>query len=132
MESKGKKPKAMIVWNKVNPAQNLDKYFKAHEIIFYYGKFGGQKTLRSDVWEVKRERNTVHPTMKPIGLIEIALEDQPDCRSVQDSFLGSGSTLIACEKTNRRCFGMELDVGYVNVILKRFSDYAEGSHVVKA
>ena len=95
MQEKNKKPKAMIIWNKVNPAQNLDKYFKAHEIIFYFGKFGGQKTLRSDVWELKRQRNTVHPTMKPIELIEMALNDNPEKKLIVDSFLGSGSTLIA-------------------------------------
>ena len=41
----GMPPKAMIIWNKVNPAQNLDKYFKQYEIIFYYGKFGGEKNF---------------------------------------------------------------------------------------
>lgn len=43
MTNLGMPPKAMIIWNKVNPAQHLDKYFKQHEIIFYYGKFGGEK-----------------------------------------------------------------------------------------
>ena len=71
MEKIGRKPKAMIVWNKVNPAQHLDKYFKQHEIIFYYGDYGGHKTLRGDIWTIKRQKNTVHPTMKPVELIEI-------------------------------------------------------------
>lgn len=56
MEELGMKPKAMIIRNKVNPAQNLDKYFKQHEIIFYYWKFWGEKTLRWDIWEVKRQK----------------------------------------------------------------------------
>ncbi len=123
MENKGRKPKAMIVWNKVNPAQNLDKYYKAHEIIWYTGEFGGQKTLRSDVWELKRQKNTLHPTMKPIEIMEMALEDQPNCKLVNDSFLGSGSTLIACEKTNRKCYGMELDEHYCDVIIERWQKY---------
>jgi len=123
MEGIGRKPKAMIVWDKVNPAQHLDKYFKQHETIFYYGDFGGHKTLRGDVWSLKRQRNTVHPTMKPVELIEFALQDQPDKKIVLDVFGGSGSTLIACEKTGRECRMMELDSKYVDVIVKRWQDF---------
>ena len=120
MKNIGVSPKAMIVWNKVNPAQHLDKYFKQHEIIFYYGKFGGQKTLRGDVWELKRQKNTVHPTMKPIELISFAIKDNPNKNIIYDGFLGSGSTLIACEQLDRKCFGLELDEKYIDVILKRW------------
>ena len=116
-------PKAMIVWNKVNPAQHLDKYFKQHEIIFYYGDFGGQKTLRGDVWEMKRQRNTVHPTMKPVELIDMAMVYQPDKAVVYDAFGGSGSTLISCEKNYRDCRMMELDPKYCDVIIKRWQDF---------
>ena len=119
-----KKPvKSFIVWNKVNPAQHLDKYFKQHEIILYHGKFGGQKTLRGDIWEVKRERNTVHPTMKPISLIEIALKDNKEKKIIYDGFLGSGSTLIAAEKLKRKCYGMELDEKYCDVIIERWEQF---------
>ncbi|MCA9348370.1 site-specific DNA-methyltransferase [Candidatus Saccharibacteria bacterium] len=127
MEDIGKPVKSFIVWNKVNPAQNLDKYFKAHEIILYSGKFGGQKTLRSDVWEVKREKNTDHPTMKPIELLSYALKDTPEARTIYDPFLGSGSTLIACEQTDRTCFGMELDEKYVDVVRRRYHKFVTGS-----
>lgn len=116
-------PKAMIVWNKVNPAQHLDKYFKQHEIIFYYGDFGGHKTLRGDVWELKRQRNTVHPTMKPIELIDMAMVDQPNKKIVYDAFGGSGSTLISCEKNHRDCLMMELDPKYCDVIIKRWQEF---------
>ena len=111
--------KSFIVWNKVNPAQHLDKYFKQHEILLYHGKFGGQKTLRGDIWEVKREQNTVHPTMKPISLISIALSDNADKKNIYDAFLGSGSTMVACEQLNRICYGMELDPKYCQVIIDR-------------
>jgi DNA modification methylase len=123
-------PKAMIVWNKVNPAQHLDKYFKQHEIIFYYGDFGGKKTLRGDVWEMKRQRNTVHPTMKPIELIDMAMVDQPEKLTVYDAFGGSGSTLISCEKNHRDCRMMELDPKYCDVIIKRWQDFTgqEATH----
>jgi DNA modification methylase len=118
-----RKPKAMIVWNKVNPAQHLDKYFKQHEIIFYYGDYGGHKTLRGDVWTLKRQKNTVHPTMKPVELIEMAMTDNPSKHIVYDGFGGSGSTLIACEKTGRSCRMMELDPKYCDVIVKRWEEF---------
>jgi DNA modification methylase len=118
-----RKPKAMIIWDKVNPAQHLDKYFKQHEIIYYYGDFGGHKTLRGDVWNLKRKKNTLHPTMKPVELITMALTDQKDKKTVYDGFLGSGSTLIACEKLDRICYGMELDPKYCDVIIKRWENF---------
>lgn len=115
-----KKPvKSFIVWDKINPAQNLDKYFKQHEIILYHGKFGGQKTLRGDVWQTKRERNTVHPTMKPISLIEMALNDNNNKKNIYDAFLGSGSTMVASHQLKRKCYGMELDPKYCQVIIDR-------------
>jgi DNA modification methylase len=123
MERLARKPKAMIVWNKVNPAQHLDKYFKQHEIIFYYGDFGGHKTLRGDVWEMKRQRNTVHPTMKPVELIDMAMVDQPEKKIVYDSFGGSGSTLISCEKNHKDCRMIELDEKYVDVIINRWEQF---------
>ena len=125
MTNLGMPPKAMIIWNKVNPAQHLDKYFKQHEIIFYYGKFGGEKTVRGDIWECKRQQNTIHPTMKPVELIEMALIDNPDKKIIYDGFGGSGSTLIACEKTNRKCRIMELDERYCDVIRKRYTKWAK-------
>jgi site-specific DNA-methyltransferase (adenine-specific) len=120
MENTGMSPKAMIVWDKINPAQHLDKYFKQHEIIWYYGEFGGEKTIRGDVWQVKRQQNTLHPTMKPVELIEMALTDNPKKRIIYDAFGGSGSTLIACEQLNRTCYMMELDPKYCDVIIKRW------------
>ena len=114
-----KQVKSFIVWNKVNPAQHLDKYFKQHEIILYYGKFGGEKTLRGDIWEVKREQNTLHPTMKPIELIAIALSDNPNKRIIYDPFIGSGSTMVACHQLDRICFGMEISHQYCQVVVDR-------------
>jgi DNA modification methylase len=119
MDDLQKPVKSFIVWDKVNPAQHLDKYFKQHEIILYHGKFGGQKTIRGDVWQTKRERNTVHPTMKPISLIEMAIKDNPDKKQIYDAFLGSGSTMVASHQLNRKCYGMELDPKYCQVIIDR-------------
>ena len=123
MEKIARKPKAMIVWDKINPAQHLDKYYKQHEFIFYYGDFGGHKTLRGDVWHLKRERNTVHPTMKPVELIEMAMLDQDGKENIYDGFGGSGSTLIACEKHHRNCYMMELEPIFCDVIVNRWQDF---------
>jgi DNA modification methylase len=67
----------------------------------------------------------VHPTQKPIALAEWCFNEyNKDGKSVLDLFLGSGSTLIACEKTNRKCYGMELDSKYCDTIIKRFEQYS--------
>ena len=69
-------------------------------------------------------RSKVHPTMKPVEMIENQIKIRSNKNgNVLDFFGGSGSTLIACEKTNRRCFTMELDPKYVDVILKRWEDF---------
>jgi DNA modification methylase len=131
MADLAKPAKAMIVWDKVNPAQNLDLYYKQHEIIFYHGPFGGQSTVRGDVWQLKRQRNTLHPTMKPIELIEMALQDHPKRKLVFDGFGGSGSTLIACEKTGRHARLMELDPAYCDVIVKRWEDFTGNKAMIE-
>ena len=71
----------------------------------------------------KNERR-VHPTQKPVALAEWAFgEFGAEVKSVLDLFLGSGSTLIACEKTGRICYGMELAPEYVDVIVKRWQEF---------
>jgi DNA modification methylase len=62
--------------------------------------------------------------MKPVDLIINAIKNSSlEGNSVADTFLGSGSTLIACEKTNRKCYGMELDPLHIDVILQRWADF---------
>ena len=66
----------------------------------------------------------VHPTQKPIRLFSQLIKDfSQEDNLVLDTFLGSGSTLIACESTNRVCYGMELDPFYVDVIIQRWENY---------
>ena len=67
-------------------------------------------------------KKRVHPTQKPVGLFTEIFKDF-DFKNCFDGFLGSGSTLIACEKTNRKCYGMEIDPHYCDVIVKRWEDY---------
>jgi len=114
--------KSCIVWDKENPAQNLDKYYKQHEFVLYTGKLGGEKTLRGDVWRIPRGKSDMHPTMKPIELVAMAISDNPSAAAVLDPFLGSGTTMIACENLGRKCRGCEIDPSYVAVILQRYKD----------
>ena len=69
-------------------------------------------------------RNRVHPTQKPITLfVDILDQWAKDGKNIIDLYGGSGSTLIACEKTNRKCFMMELDPHYVDVIIARWEKF---------
>jgi len=72
--------------------------------------------------KASEKTNRVHPTQKPVELIEWCF-DRWDAGNVVDLFGGSGSTLIACEKTNRKCFMMELDPQYCQVIIDRWEKY---------
>jgi site-specific DNA-methyltransferase (adenine-specific) len=74
----------------------------------------------------------VHPTQKPIMTLEKMINDFSDSNSIiLDAFLGSGSTLIASEKTGRICYGMELDPKYVDVIVQRYVDYTGNATIKK-
>ena len=75
------------------------------------------------IWKLKRDHKTdMHPTQKPVELAETAIMNH-SVGLVLDVFGGSGSTLIACEKTNRTCYMMELDPTYCDVIINRWQDY---------
>jgi DNA modification methylase len=79
----------------------------------------------TDVWQfdrVKGGERHGHATPKPVQMIERIIKSSSQ-KKVIDPFLGSGSTLIACEKTNRKCYGMEIDAHYCDVIVKRWEDY---------
>lgn len=88
--------------------------------------------IGTNIWrEKKPDHNKEHPTMKPVNLLLRGIVNSSLPKNiVLDPFLGSGSTLIACEKSNRICYGMELDPKYVDVIIKRWEDYT-GKKAVK-
>jgi len=78
------------------------------------------------VWSINKDNGAsyVHPTQKPVELMEKGIFNCSFVKSiVMDLFLGSGSTLIACENLNRKCYGMELDEKYAQVIIQRWCDY---------
>lgn len=72
----------------------------------------------------EKSESKVHPTQKPIALAEWCFEQYSNGgKTILDLFLGSGSTLIACEKTGRKCYGMEIDPHYCDVVIKRWEDF---------
>jgi DNA modification methylase len=91
--------------------------------------FGGSARLFHHKWNgmikaSEKKEKRLHPTQKPISLHEWVFDICDLSKNIFDGFLGSGSTLIACEKTNRKCYGMELDEKYCDVILERFLNYS--------
>ena len=83
---------------------------------------------KTTIWTMKREPvlEDKHPTQKPIELIQYAIHNSSKLEDIlADLFLGSGATLIACQKTGRICYGMELDPKYVDVIVQRYVDYVD-------
>jgi DNA modification methylase len=118
------------IWAKQQFVMTRKDYHYQHEPVLYGWKEGKAHPWHTDrkqasVWNFNRPfRNEIHPTMKPIDLLEYPLRNSTlPGQIVVDLFGGSGSTLIACEKTTRRCFMMELSPAYCDVILRRWSEY---------
>jgi DNA modification methylase len=79
----------------------------------------------------KPNRNGEHPTMKPVNLFSYQLQNNTkEEDTVLDVFGGSGTTLIACEQTNRKCYMMELDEKYATVIIKRYIELVKNESEV--
>jgi hypothetical protein len=141
----------ICVWAKHNGGMG-SLYRSQHEFIFVFkngeaphcnnvqlGKFGRN---RSNVWQYRgindfgrgtEEGNllALHPTVKPVALVADAILDwSRRGDTVLDAFLGSGSTLIACERTGRRCCGIEIDPLYVDTAIRRWQKHtgAEAVH----
>ena len=124
----GLKCRSLVIWNKGNHTLSNSDYMSKYEPIFYgwvdeHNFYGGNNGM--DIWDIKRtSKNELHPTMKPIELCEKGLKDGSiKSQLVLDLFLGSGSTLIAAEKLNRKCYGMELDEKYCDVIINRWEQF---------
>jgi site-specific DNA-methyltransferase (adenine-specific) len=118
------KPKSVVVWIKSNSSMGdlKHEHSRCSELVlFYNGNDHRWKDGRPrDFINEKRTTNPLHPTQKPVELIA---EIVGWCvGSILDLFLGSGSTLIACEQLNRKCYGMEIDPLYCDVIVKRWEN----------
>jgi site-specific DNA-methyltransferase (adenine-specific) len=118
--------KSYIVWNKNNSTFGRSDYHWKHEPCIYGWLDGASHKWHGDrkqttVWDIDRpSRSDEHPTMKPIALCSNALENSSKVNDIiLDTFLGSGSTMVAAHQLKRKCYGMELDPKYCQVIIDR-------------
>ena len=130
---------SIIVWNKINTGYaDMNSNYKNKYEPCVYCKRKGHKlnfvgpTTENTVWDIEKDRdNKFHPTQKPIKVPARAISNSSNIDGkVLDLFGGSGSTLIACEQLNRKCYMMELDPKYVDVIIKRWEEFT-GKKAVK-
>lgn len=128
LEDSGFAIKQNLVWNKNNHVLGRSDYNYKHEPIIYgwkkdgTHKFYGNGNFHTSVWDIAKPlKSDLHPTMKPVELVTNALLDGSKSGDiVLDVFGGSGTTLIACEQLGRKCYMMELDPHYCDVIIARW------------
>jgi len=118
-----------LIWNKNNHVLGRCDYNYKHEPILFGWKntheFFGNGDMKTSVWDIpKPQKNDLHPTMKPVALVENCLKNSTRRNDVvADFFLGSGTTIIAAEKNGRKCYGMEIDPAYCDVIIRRWQAF---------
>jgi DNA modification methylase len=129
IENVGGEVVALLIWKKKGGYGALGASYKANHEPCVIWKPKGSKlnfiggTTENRVWEEDKEvKNKFHPTQKPVAIPERAIKNHK-ADKVLDLFGGSGSTLIACEKTGRSCRMMELDPKYCDVIVKRWEEF---------
>lgn len=116
-----------LVWNKINHGCNFAEGELAWTNIKTRLKI--YDFLWRGMLRCEREKR-LHPTQKPVSLLSAILKDFSNANDiVLDGFLGSGSTLIACEKTNRICYGIEIDEYYCKIIIERFKQFTGKSAI---
>ena len=129
--------KQCLIWNKNAMVMGRQDYQWKHEPCLYGWKAGASHKWYSDRKQTtvidfnKPLRNGEHPTMKPVGLFAYLIQNSTkEGDSVLDTFGGSGTTLIACEQLKRKCYMMELDPHYCDVIIARWEKLT-GKEAVK-
>ena len=120
-----------IVWKKPSIGMGKGGYRFQHELCVFAGEVESRSV--SDVWDFGRDSSGLHPTIKPVDLVSHALENSSKSGdTVMDVFGGSGSTLIACEKTARDCRMMELDPKYCDLIITRWQNFTGQTATLEA
>lgn len=125
----GQEVKQCLIWKKSSLVMGRQDYHWIHEPCLYGWKSGASHNWYSDrkqttVLEFDKPHNSKeHPTMKPVELFGYQIKNSTTLHGlVLDPFMGSGTTLIACEQLNRKCYGMEIDPLYCDVIVKRWEN----------
>jgi DNA modification methylase len=129
----------IIVWIKNHFAVGKSDYQRQHEMILYGWKKGvdhhwyGDRT-QSDIWSFDRvDANKLHPTMKPVSLVKQAVTNSSKIADiVLDPFCGSGTAIIACEKTSRRAHCIELEPKYVDVAIRRWQKLTKQNAILQS
>lgn len=124
MKDAGVKFAQLLIWVKSNAVVGRLNYLPQHELIAY-GWYGTHEFMKSKdkslLFYPKPYKSILHPTMKPVGLLRhLILNSTKIGDIVYDCFGGSGSTLIACEQTKRKCLLVEIDKDYCQTIIERF------------
>lgn len=129
----------LLQWVKSSLVMSQGDYHSRNEPCLYGWKAGAnwvrvKDRTKTTVWEFDRPRaNDLHPTMKPVELCEEAINNSSmKGQSVLDIFGGSGSTLLACEKTGRINFSMEIEPKYCDVIVKRWQEFTGKKAVLES
>ena len=122
---------SVIVWDKGSMVLTGKDYHSQYELIFYgwvdgkrHSFFGGRS--QTDIWTASCDpaRDYQHPTQKPLALLERAIENSSrPGQTVLDPFLGSGTAIVACERTGRRCLAIEIDPRFCEVALRRWEAF---------
>lgn len=131
LEQQGLVIRNQLIWEKRHFVQNFGRYRYQHEPFFYCYRHGAVDAWYGDkrqttIWNFEKPgANRLHPTMKPVALVEKALlnSSQPG-EIVLDLFGGSGSTLMACARLGRQARLMEIDPKYVDVIIERWQTWS--------
>ena len=120
-----------LIWHKDRFVLGRADYQRAYEPIWFGWREGASHHWcgdrdQDDIWEIAQPSDApLHPTMKPLPLMERAIANSSTPGDlVLDLFAGSGSTLVACERTGRRCAALELDPRYADVVLARWERFA--------
>ncbi len=128
-----------VIWAKNTFTLGRSDYHRQYEPILYGWPQGRKRYWcgardQGDVWSIaKPARNDLHPTMKPVALVRRAILNSSKPKAiVLDPFGGSGTTLIACEETNRAARLLELDPRYVDVIVRRWQEFTGRQAVLEA
>ena len=121
-----------LIWVKNTMVMGRQDYHCKHEPCLYgwkdgAGHYWGTDRKQTTLLEFDRPtRSEIHPTMKPVALFEYQIMNNTKPKEkVLDLFLGSGTTLIACERTDRQCYGIELDPHYCDVIVQRYVNWCK-------